>query len=153
MLSIKDLNEITTNLSNLKNEINAFIKTAKEKGIEISQNDFFDANQEDNNKYVYYIDGEKFTTENYNEIPWLKISSPDENTPAYEKINGPKIWYVKGDFWHRLTGPAYICPNRKEEFYLNGKRYANVYSWLKNHPNQDKSFKKEMLERWEEQNE
>jgi hypothetical protein len=59
--------------------------------------------------YVYYIDSEKFTTDDWDGIPWDKISSPDEQTPAWENlITGEKIWCLKGNKFHRLTGPATI---------------------------------------------
>jgi hypothetical protein len=31
---------------------------------------------------------------------------------------------------------------------MNDNLYENVNDWLKEHPNQDEVFKKEMLERW-----
>jgi hypothetical protein len=95
---------------------------------------------------IYYINGEKFTSENYDDIPWLDISSPDENTPAYEDLEtGQKIWCEKNNGWHRLTGPAYSWPTGREEFYLNGTRYKKVKDWLKVHPYQDNAFQVEML--------
>jgi hypothetical protein len=68
---------------------------------------------------VYYIDGEKYTTENINNIPINQISSPDENTPAIEyTISGNKIWCEKGYRWHRLTGPARIYSDGSYFFFL-----------------------------------
>jgi hypothetical protein len=97
-------------------------------------------------KYIYYINGEKFTSDNVDEIPFYKISSLDENTPAFENIRtGHRFWCLKGDKWHRLNGPAYICPDGKEDFYLNDKHYENIQEWLRNHPIQDNAFQVEML--------
>jgi hypothetical protein len=91
--------------------------------------------------YIYYIDKEKFTTSNYDEIPWEFISSPDENTPAHENLLiGFKEWCKKGYILHRLTGPANIWYDESEEFWLNGKKYENVKEWIKNHPNPDLYF-------------
>ena len=97
--------------------------------------------------YIYYIDGEKFTTDTKNEIPRNEISSPDEITPALENLStGVKIWGKKGFIWHRLTGPGIILSDGKKEFYLNDKCYfRNVKDWLADHPNQDNAFQVEML--------
>jgi hypothetical protein len=92
-------------------------------------------------KYIYYIDGEKFKTYNYKEIPQYYISSPDENTPACQNLEtGYKLWYQIDKVLHRLTGPARICSDVFKEFYLNGKKYENVNDWLKDHPNPDLYF-------------
>jgi hypothetical protein len=92
-------------------------------------------------RYVYYIDNEKYTTENYDEVPIYEISSPDENTPVFENlITGQKLWCLKGFIWHRLTGPALIECNGFEEFYLNDKKYYYVREWINNHPNPDLYF-------------
>jgi hypothetical protein len=91
--------------------------------------------------YVYYIDGNKFTTDDYADIPMHDISSPDENTPAYENLlTGYKVWCEKGFSWHRLTGPAYIDANGFKEFWLNDKEYKNDEEWIKDHPNPDLYF-------------
>jgi hypothetical protein len=96
--------------------------------------------------YVYYVDGEKFTTDKTHEIPLSKISSPDENTPAWENLStGKKYWCNKGLFLHRLTGPAVINSDGQEHFWLNDNAYKNVHDWLKDHPNQDNAFQVEML--------
>jgi hypothetical protein len=96
--------------------------------------------------YVYYIDGEKLTTDDYNKIPRYKYSSPDENTPAWENlITGEKIWCLKGNKFHRLTGPATNWSYRSINFWLNGKYYENIHYWLKAHPNQDNTFQVEIL--------
>ncbi len=96
--------------------------------------------------YVYYIDGEKYKTKEGYKIPFDKISSPDENMPAYEDLeSGEKLWSEKGRIWHRLTGPAIIRENGNNEFWLNGEYYQNVHDWLKAHPNQDNAFQVEML--------
>jgi hypothetical protein len=91
-------------------------------------------------RYIYYIDGEKFTTENKNSISFKDISSLNESTPAFEDLStGHKIWMLKGRIRHRLTGPANKNYHSKE-FYLNGKFYQNAKSWLKDHPNPDLYF-------------
>jgi hypothetical protein len=91
--------------------------------------------------YVYYIDGEKFTTNNKDEIPWWKISSPDEDTPAFEDLSdGFKAWCLKNGFGDRLIGPAKIWSDGREEFWLNDKRYENVKEWIADHPNPDLYF-------------
>jgi hypothetical protein len=90
--------------------------------------------------FIYYVDGEKYTTDDYDEIPLDDISSPDESTPAYENLsNGFKFWCLKGRIWHRLTGPAYV-DNGIERFYLKDQRYENVKEWIKDHPNPDLYF-------------
>jgi hypothetical protein len=97
-------------------------------------------------RYVYFIDGEKYKTNNYVDIPLYDISSPDENTPAFENLEiGRKIWCEKDWKLHRLTGPAIIDKDGKERFYLNGLYYENIHDWLKDHPNQDNTFQIEML--------
>jgi hypothetical protein len=95
-------------------------------------------------KFTYYINGEKFTTDNYREIPEYEISSPNEQTPAYERSDGIKFWCKKGHILHRLTGPTCISPDGYY-FYLNNKIYYNVKDWLKDHPNQTNAFQVEML--------
>jgi hypothetical protein len=95
--------------------------------------------------YVYYINGEKFTTE-HKIIPWDDISSPNENTPAYEDLNtGHNIWCLKTYKLHRLNGPAVNWRNHDVWFWLNGKYYKDIHAWLKEHPNQDNTFQIEML--------
>jgi hypothetical protein len=90
--------------------------------------------------YIYYIDGERFTTDS-EDIPWLKISSPHENTPAFENLlSGYRSWCKKGNIWHRLIGPARIFPDGSYTFCLNGKFYVNVKEWINNHPNPDLYF-------------
>jgi hypothetical protein len=97
-------------------------------------------------RYVYYIDGEKFTTDNENEIPWLYISSFNEEIPAFEDLeNGNKVWCQKGYHCHRLTGPARVWPGGDYYFFLNNSLYIKVNAWLKDHPNQDNAFQVEML--------
>jgi hypothetical protein len=96
-------------------------------------------------RFTYYIDKKKFTTKNYNEIPEYEISSPGENTPAYQRSDGIKVWCQKGHILHRLTGPTCILPDGSEYFYLNDKEYKNVQDWLKEHPNQTNAFQIEML--------
>jgi hypothetical protein len=97
--------------------------------------------------FRYFVDGNEFTKKNYFEIPINKVSSPNENTPAFE-YDDLTYWCKKGNIWHRLTGPAYISSDGREDFYLNGKKYENVTDWLKEHPNQDETFQKEMLEKY-----
>jgi hypothetical protein len=97
-------------------------------------------------KFIYYVDGEKYTTDNYDEIPLDDISSLDESTPAYENLSNEfKFWCLKGDISHRLTGPAVIAGDGIEYFDLNNKRYNNVKDWLEEHPNQTNAFQVEML--------
>jgi hypothetical protein len=102
---------------------------------------------------IYYIDGNKYISKT--NIPILKISSPDEQTPAYENLElGFKFWCDKGDvyhrltggdIYHRLTGPAIIWNDGYQEFWLNRKKYKNIHDWLLNHPNQTNAFQVEML--------
>jgi hypothetical protein len=96
--------------------------------------------------YIYYNNNKKYKTKEGYKIPFDKISSPNEETPAYEDLeSGEKLWSEKGRIWHRLTGPAIIRPDGSNEFYLNGKNYENVQDWLKEHPNQTNAFQVEML--------
>jgi hypothetical protein len=91
--------------------------------------------------YVYYVDGEKFTTDDADVIPWDKLSSPDENTPAYEDLSdGYKFWCLANQSCHRLTGPAVIFSDGNKWFCLNDKKYDNVKEWIKDHPNPDLYF-------------
>jgi hypothetical protein len=91
-------------------------------------------------RYIYYIDGEKFKTNSMNEKTQFKISSFDENTPAFEDlITGQKLWCNKGLILHRLTGPADIFYSLNI-FFLNGKRYETIKDWLKDHPEPDLYF-------------
>jgi hypothetical protein len=91
---------------------------------------------------IYYIDGEKYTTDTTSHrFDSNHISSPDENTPAFENLlTGIKFWCEKDEVFHRLTGPARIFPDGSEYFYINGKFYENVNDWLKDHPNPDLYF-------------
>jgi hypothetical protein len=90
--------------------------------------------------YIYYVDGEKFTCTTWGDIPKYRISSPDENTPAYEDLlTGEKLWCLIGYIFHRLTGPASIDYVGNYEFYLNGEEYS-FEEWIKNHPNPDLYF-------------
>jgi hypothetical protein len=99
--------------------------------------------------YRYYVNGEKFTTDDPNDMPLYEISSPDENTPAFEDLESShKVWCEKDYIWHRLTGPAVIWPNEKYSFCLNNKIYDNVHDWLKDHPIQDNAFQVEMILKW-----
>jgi hypothetical protein len=92
-------------------------------------------------RYIYYIDDEKFTTDDKNEIPWEEISSPNEDTPAIQQLNSKyKLWCKKGFIGHRLTGVALIRTDGTEYFYLNDKRYENIKEWINNHPNPDLYF-------------
>lgn len=97
--------------------------------------------------FVFYIEGNEFTTKEYYKIPINQVSSPnDENTPAFEDLRtGYKFWCEKGWKIHRLTGPAVIGSNKTYEFWLNGEYYENVRDWLSEHSNQDETFQKEML--------
>jgi hypothetical protein len=80
--------------------------------------------------FIYYVDGKKFTTDNEDDIPWLDISSPDEEIPAYENLsNGFKSWCLKGDIWHRLIGPSEIFSDGAKWFCLNDKCYfENIHA-------------------------
>jgi hypothetical protein len=90
---------------------------------------------------IYYVDGKQYKTDYYSNVPWEDISSPDENTPAIENLEtGLKFWCKKQFFRHRLTGPARIRSDGKEEFYLNEKRYENIREWINDHPNPDLYF-------------
>jgi hypothetical protein len=90
---------------------------------------------------IYYIDGKKYIAKKYQNIPIYKISSPDENIPAYENLDsGFKYWCKKGDIFHRLTGPSTILADGTNYFYLNNKRYMNIREWINNHPNPDLYF-------------
>jgi hypothetical protein len=92
--------------------------------------------------FIYYIDGEKFTTnDNWYKVAKYNVSSPNENIPAIEDLNSEyKIWYLKGQICHRLTGPALIHTGGNKEFWLNGEYYDNVKYWLKDHTNPDLYF-------------
>jgi hypothetical protein len=97
-------------------------------------------------RYIYYVNGKKFTTDFYYRVPWGEVSSYSENTPAYEDtLTGEKLWCEIRDRWHRLTGPSYINEDGIKRFCLNGKHYKNVHDWLKDHPNQTNAFQVEML--------
>jgi hypothetical protein len=91
--------------------------------------------------YIYYIDGKKFTTDDFHDIPIDDISSPDNQIPGYEDLlRNIKIWLEKGEIKHRLIGPAIIVTNKKEIYYINDKKYENVKEWIKDHPNPDLYF-------------
>jgi hypothetical protein len=86
-------------------------------GAEITDKDF------------YYIDGEKFTTNEYDDVPRYDISSPDENTPAIENTKKKyKRWVLKGDYWHRLTGPAIIREDNND--YVFVKEDDDIYRMM-----------------------
>ena len=44
-----------------------------------------------------------------------------EGSPAYEGINGKKIWAIHGEY-HREDGPAIEWPNGGRHWFINGKR-------------------------------
>jgi hypothetical protein len=90
--------------------------------------------------FIYYIDGKKFIANDYDDIPWLKISSPDEQTPAFKGYSGRIYWCKKGNILHRLMGPAKILSDGTEKFCLNGYYYKTVKEWIKDHPNPDLYF-------------
>jgi hypothetical protein len=91
-------------------------------------------------RYIYYIDGQKFITNNHDEIPHYEFSSPNENTPAYENLKtGQKLWCLKGYRWHRLTGPALIHRTGCD-YWIEGEYYETVKEWLTDHPNPDLYF-------------
>jgi hypothetical protein len=92
-------------------------------------------------RFIYYIDGEKFTTEDkFSNSLWKKISSPDDNTPAFETSNGYKFYCHLDEQIYRLNGPAEITSDGREDFYLNGKRYETIKEWINDHPNPDLYF-------------
>jgi hypothetical protein len=92
------------------------------------------------NNYIYYIDDKKFTSDQISDIPHFQISSPNEETPAYENLRtGRKIWCKKQFIRHRLIGPA-IIDNGRDEFWLNDSYYENIREWIKDHPNPDLYF-------------
>ncbi len=92
-------------------------------------------------KIFYYVNGKNFITNDLDEIPWGKISSPNENIPAFEDLEtGEKLWCKKGIIYHRLTGPAFIRGDGSIEFYLNDKNYNNAREWINDHPNPDLYF-------------
>jgi hypothetical protein len=94
-------------------------------------------------KFIYYVDGKKYTTDNADDIYWRWISSPNEDTPAFENTQtGEKYWCNKWWIYHRLSGPVYIWSNGKEGFWLNDKHYDNIKEWIKDHPNPDFYFHK-----------
>jgi hypothetical protein len=96
--------------------------------------------------FIYYVNRKKYTTDDEEDIPWHKVSSPNENKPAVEYIlTGYKVWCKKRYFRHRLTGPAIIWPDGYLEYWLNWKKYKNIHDWLKDHPNQTNTFQVEML--------
>jgi hypothetical protein len=99
--------------------------------------------------YVFYVDNVRKVSDNRDDVPWLKISSPNDEIPAFENTqNGCKHWCEKDLLWHRLNGPAIIWPNGHKQFYLKDQEYKNINQWLNAHPNQDENFKKEMHELW-----
>jgi hypothetical protein len=103
--------------------------------------------------YIYYIDGEKFITENYHEINRWIISSPDENTPAFENLEtGEKYWCETGEIYHRLTGPAKIYSDAYFEFWVNNRFYPDVYTWLMDHDNKNENFQNKMIENYKNNN-
>lgn len=77
----------------------------------------------------------KFTVEFYDKgedtsgvkVRWVneagKRSSPDNDTPAIEWYSGTKLWCEDGQL-HRLDGPARICIDGTEEYWLDGKIYS-----------------------------
>jgi hypothetical protein len=92
-------------------------------------------------RYIYYIDGERFTTDDRGEVLNDYVSSPDEDTPAFENLLlGFKVWCLKGLILHRLTGPARILSDGSYTFCLNGNYYKTVKEWIKDHPNPDLYF-------------
>jgi hypothetical protein len=97
--------------------------------------------------YIYYIDGKKFAAKENEYVPFAFISSPNEEIPAFEDLSNKnnklfvkKLWCKKLHIWHRLTGPARILSDGREEFWLNGKHYKNIREWVSNHPNPDLYF-------------
>ncbi len=90
---------------------------------------------------VFYIDGMKVPDNKFSVTPWRLISSPNEDTPAFEDLStGEKLWCLKGYRLHRLTGPARIWSDGQEQFYLNDKIYENVKEWILDHPEPELYF-------------
>jgi hypothetical protein len=83
--------------------------------------------------FIFYIDGRKLVSDNYEDILWGFISSPDENTPAFEDLTtNEKLWCEKGFIMHRLDGPARLWSDETMLFYINDKCYfSNIHDWLK----------------------
>jgi hypothetical protein len=91
--------------------------------------------------FVYYVNGQRFETDNFGKIPWFDISSPNENTPALEDLSdGYKEWCLKGRIRHRLIGPSVLYSNGNYDFFLNENYYETVNEWIKAHPNPDLYF-------------
>jgi hypothetical protein len=136
-----DLNKINAQFEELNTKLNNLTRF-------IAQN-FEPVNIEEFNKppvLIYWIDNNRYSTNDYSSIPFDEISSPNEQTPAYENtLTGNKCWYNKGGIPHRLTGPAVIGSNKTYEFWLNGKLYHTVQDWLNAHPDQSVNFQTNML--------
>jgi hypothetical protein len=82
----------------------------------------------------------QFWNECVQSVLWNSLHSPDENTPALiNPITNSQFYYKNGNI-HRLTGPAVITVNYSSEFWLDGKFYGNIHSWLKDNPNPDLYF-------------
>jgi hypothetical protein len=92
------------------------------------------------NKY-WYIEGEEYTEEEYNEkISEMKITNPKidsygtkrwyngkgefhrKDGPAIEGIDGYKAWYKNGQL-HRVDGPAIEWANGDKEWWVNNNRH------------------------------
>jgi hypothetical protein len=89
---------------------------------------------------IYYIDGIKHIKNDYGKIPFEIISSPDEQTPAIETTPGLKVWCKKEWKFHRLTGPARIFPDGREEYWFDNIYYPTIREWITDHPNPDLYF-------------
>ena len=55
----------------------------------------------------------------------------DGDKPAWISADGT-LWWLKNGLRHRITGPAVIHANKKEEFWINGNDITTeVNAWLK----------------------
>jgi hypothetical protein len=85
-------------------------------------------------RYFFCIDGKEFKFEKQG------VNPSDDDTPVFENISyWEKVW-SENCCWHRLTGPAYIRSDGREEFWLNDKKYHNIKEWINEHPNPDLYF-------------
>jgi hypothetical protein len=130
-----------------KNKVNAGFKK-QHYFTSQSLDDYFN-NRSPNDKVserIYYVDGKKFSFEDYNTVPWDKISSPNENIPALiNSETGEKFFCNINQQYHRLNGPAIICADGSYTFWLNGVcYYQDIKSWRQSHPNKDCVFHTEM---------
>lgn len=95
-------------------------------------------------EFIYYTKQGKFETNDLDEIPWSKLHSPNEKTPAIIHTHDNHEMYYFNGKKHRLTGPASLGGIfNSQYFYLYGVEYE-FEEWLKNHPNKDITFQTQM---------